>query len=95
MDLGGFLRSTPPEINWKIEAWNDARITKTADDYASVSLLRTAVASLFDKDTKFPSLKEFCPEAAKKIEEEQAKRPPPVDEQLENAMDIARQLGHI
>jgi hypothetical protein len=92
MDLGAFLRSTPPEINWKIEAWNDARTTKAADDYASVSLLRTAVASLFDKDTKFPGLKEFCPEAAKKLEAQSA---PKVDDQLENAMKIARELGVI
>jgi hypothetical protein len=48
-----------------------------------------AVASLFDKDAKFPSFREFYP-TAKKVDEK-----PPVDEQLERAMQIARDLGVI
>ena len=64
---------TPAEINWKTDAWNDANIVKAIDDYASVDLLRSAVASLFDKKNKFPTLTQFCPEGAKKIEAQQAR----------------------
>jgi hypothetical protein len=67
------LALTPQEINWKIEAWNDAKATKAIDDYALISLLRTGVASLFDKKSKFLTLKQFSPEADRKIETQQAK----------------------
>ena len=87
MSYEDFLRSTPPEINIKIEAWNEARHVKAADDYALASLIRVGMGSVFSKETKYPRFEAFYPEAKK--------LPKKIDKQATRAMETAQALGHI
>lgn len=85
MSYADFLRSTPPEINIKIEAWNEARHVKAADDYALASLIRVGVGSVFSKETKYPRFEAFYPETAN--------IKPRKDPELEQAKGAAEALG--
>jgi hypothetical protein len=53
-----FLHSTPPEINIKIEAWNDARRMEKLRDYEAIKLSGWA----YHDPKNFPSFTEFYPE---------------------------------
>jgi hypothetical protein len=58
MEAGGFLRSTPPEINWKIEAWNECQARNDRDIYE----LGTLVFLAQNNPKHFPkSLSKFRP----------------------------------
>jgi hypothetical protein len=82
MSYAEFLKSTPPEINIKVEAWNDARRREASRDYELGILISIGI----NDPKKFPRFEKFYPE---KVPE------PPKDQQLEDAMEIARKLGHI
>jgi hypothetical protein len=85
MSAAEYLHCTPPEINIKIEAWNDARRAEAQRDY------RFLVAHLtgYHDPKKFPSFERFYPETDLEPVEQK------LDKQLADAMEIARQLGHI
>ena len=58
MDVGGFLSSTPVEINWKVEAWNEAQARNDRDIYE----LGTLVFLAQQNPKAFPkSLSKFRP----------------------------------
>jgi hypothetical protein len=76
------LESTPPEINIKIESWNDACRRDAEREYRFAILLLNG----HNEPKSFPRFDRYYPE---KVSE------PPRDEQLENAMKIAKELGHI
>jgi len=80
MSVGAFLASTPPEINIKIEAWNDARRRDAVRDYN--------FAVLLTNPQKFPSFERFYPE-------KDSSGKPKVDRHVAKAMQIAEQLGDI
>lgn len=70
MDLESFLRSTPPEINWKIEARNDARRDVAMRDYNFALLLLNG----HNNPKKFPKFETFYPEKQSSINEDQEMR---------------------
>jgi hypothetical protein len=58
MDAEAFLRSTPPEINWKIDAWNESQARNDRDIYE----LGTLVFLAQNNPKHFPkSLSKFRP----------------------------------
>jgi len=80
-----FLRSTPPEINIKIEAWNASQRRAAQRDYNFVVLMATA----WHSPKKFPSFERFYPEKDPSTGQQK------VDRQTAKAMDIAKRLGDI
>jgi hypothetical protein len=53
------MQSTPPEINIKVEAWNDARRRDALSDYRLAVLLLNGR----NNSKNFPSFEKFYPEA--------------------------------
>ena len=82
MDAESFLRSTPVEINWKVEAHNTAKEESHRLAYTLGRLSSLAFAE------KFPTFTEAFPAASESDEEEA------VDDDLETAIEIAKELGH-
>lgn len=85
MDVGGFLESTPVEINWKIEAWNDARRAEAQRDYRFILTLLNGR----NKPDAFPSFQRFYPENDPETDR------PRIEKHVAKAMETARALGHI
>jgi len=84
MSAEEFLRSTPPEINWKVEAWNDRRRADAHRDYNFAILL----VGGWHKPEKFPSFERFYPELTKDGQQK-------TDRQVSKAMNTAKALGDI
>lgn len=84
MSAEEFLCSTPIEINWKIEAWNDLRRADAHRDYNFAVLL----VGGYHKPEKFPSFERFYPELASDGQLKQ-------DRQVSSAAEVARKLGDI
>jgi len=85
MDAEAFLRSTPVEINWKIEAYNDARRSDASRDYRSI--VHMAIA--WHNPKKLPPFEKFYPENDTK------KKAQSMDHNVAKAMATAKALGHI
>jgi hypothetical protein len=85
MDAEGFLRSTPVEINWKIEAYNDARRYDASRDYRSI--VHMAIA--WHNPKKLPPFEKFYPE------NNPGRQKPKVGANVAKAMATAAALGHI
>jgi hypothetical protein len=58
MSVDEFLRSTPPEINIKVDAWKAARKAEAIRDYNLASIIVTG----FRSPEKFPPFARFYPE---------------------------------
>lgn len=85
MSYAEFLHSTPPEINLKIEAWNDGRRREAARDYSFAVLLLNGR----NEPKKFPSFERYYPEIDPETQEQK------VDRHVSQAMETARKLGDI
>lgn len=85
MSADEFLHATPPEINVKIEAWNEDRKRDATRDYASI----VALLNGHKDPKKFPTFDRFYPEIDPKTQKRKVSR------QVSQAMKTARLLGDI
>lgn len=70
MNADEFLRSTPPEINWRIQAWNDLRRYEARRDYDFAILLLNGR----NDPKKFPKFEKFYPEKPQESDAEREDR---------------------
>lgn len=85
MSAEDFLCSTPPEFNFKVEAWNNSRRREARRDYDFAVLIATAV----NNPGKFPSFERFYPETDPSTGQQK------IDRCTSKAMKTAKLLGDI
>jgi hypothetical protein len=85
MSATEYLHCTPPEINIKIDSWNDAKRYDADRDYRFIVTLLNG----HNAPEKFPSFSRFYPEVLEEGEE------PQVERYVSKAMETARALGDI
>ncbi|MCK9571058.1 hypothetical protein M0R72_19070 [Candidatus Pacearchaeota archaeon] len=84
MSAEEFLSSTPVEINWKIEAYNDARRDQAARDYRLVNQL----GWIWHDPAHAPQFERFYPETDPVTKKQK------VDSKTAKAINTAKALGH-
>lgn len=82
MSPSDFLELTPQEINWKIDAYNEARRSHQMDVWNTAMLVAIGV----NAPAKFPSFEKFCPDGSRR-------RAPSTF--VKKAIEKARELGDI